>query len=125
VSKRVLVVDDDDAGLRLVGAILSDAGFDVDLRESGAAALELLGESRPDAMVVDLVMPRMDGFEFLLQARSIPNAKGVPVIVMTASRTVGDLTVGAFGVQAAVEKPFELDELVGLVSRVLAEEPEG
>lgn len=80
----VLVVDDQPANLQLVGSQLAAAGFDVMPARSGAQALARIQAQRPDLMLLDLLMPEMDGFEVLARLRADPQLAALPVIVLTA-----------------------------------------
>lgn len=81
---HVLVVDDDPATRELTGAILSRRGYDVTLADSGAAALERMRVERPDALVLDLMMPGLSGFDVLARMAEQPTLCAVPVVVLTA-----------------------------------------
>ena len=81
---RALVVDDD-AGIRsLFQRALTDDGWTVDEAENGAIALNLAGKNRPDLVLLDLMMPVMDGFEFVMHYRKLPGCRVTPIIVVTA-----------------------------------------
>jgi CheY-like chemotaxis protein len=84
----ILVVDDDPGSLKLVAAALQQLGYQTQCERDGAVALRSLRESLPAAVILDLVMPGMNGFEFLEQLRREPSGRRVPVIVWT----VKDLT---------------------------------
>src|SRR5207245_7484731 len=79
----VLVVDDDPGCLRLMEATLGRSGFQTICRQDGEAALKAAAESRPVAVVLDLIMPRVDGFEFLERFRRTEAGRRTPVIVWT------------------------------------------
>jgi PAS domain S-box-containing protein len=88
--RRVLIVDDNAPDLRLAQAALHAAGYDIDGTTDPAAALDALASALPDAVVVDLLMPKFDGFEFIERLRSIAAARQLPLVVWT----VKDLTEG-------------------------------
>jgi hypothetical protein len=83
-SKKVLVVDDDPKSLKLVEAMLARLGYEPICRDNGEAALGAVEAERPAAVVLDLLMPGMDGFAFLDRLRRIPGNRRTPVIVWTA-----------------------------------------
>jgi len=85
----VLVVDDDAPSLRLMAATLAGFGFPTTCVQAGDEGLRAANETPPIAVVLDLMMPHMDGFEFLDRFRQLPHCRRVPVIVWT----VKDLTV--------------------------------
>ena len=89
-SSKVLVVEDDEETRELTRRILETEGFAVIEAEHGRDALDRLGEAVPDLIILDLMMPVMDGFEFMTELRSVPEWRTIPVIVSTAK----DLTPG-------------------------------
>lgn len=113
----ILVVDDD-AGIReLITDTLSDEGYAVVTAPDGAAALVMLDEWQPSLILLDLLMPLMDGDEFLRRYHERPGAH-VPVVVFSASGP-GRIARAAAQVEADafLAKPFDLDDLLGLVTR--------
>jgi PAS domain S-box-containing protein len=96
---RVLVVDDDERACKLMAATLAQANYQVDCCERGASALALARASPPGAVVLDLTMPEMDGFQFLEQLRCIEGCVSLPVIVWTSrdltEKEMSRLSVGA------------------------------
>jgi CheY-like chemotaxis protein len=92
-NDNILVVDDDAGALKLMEATLSRMGYRVDCRQDPASALADLGGQRPAAVILDLLMPEMDGFEFLAHFRQDPENRDIPVIVWTMKDlTVDDLS---------------------------------
>ena len=81
---KVLVVDDDRRIRNLLVANLSDDGYDVTEAKDGKAALELALHERPDILLLDVMMPEMDGFEVLKRLRETPTTQAIPVILLTA-----------------------------------------
>jgi CheY-like chemotaxis protein len=82
--RHLLVVDDDPHVADLVRQSLEDEGYQIDVAGDGQAALELMRERRPDAILLDLLMPRMDGFELIAALQKDPERRAIPVIVLTA-----------------------------------------
>lgn len=117
MKQNVLVVDDDPRILRLVRVNLERAGFNVISATSGPAALEQLAAEPPDAVVLDITMPGMDGFAVTERVREISN---IPIIMLTAmgeqSQKVHGLEIGA---DDYMTKPFDPDELVARVKALL------
>jgi two-component system KDP operon response regulator KdpE len=117
IKQSILVVDDDPRLLRLVRVNLEKAGFTVTTASSGAAALEQFDLEVPDAMVVDVTMPGMDGFTLTQRIREASN---VPIIFLTAmgeqSQKVRGLELGA---DDYITKPFDPDELVARMRALL------
>ncbi len=111
----VLVVDDEINLCRILGAKLAKSGYDVVAVHDGVQAVEKVSESDFDVLLLDLILPKMDGLTALGKIRSMRSA--LPVIVMTACESADALEQArAHGVSAYVNKPFDLDSLVNLVA---------
>ena len=118
VAPRVLVVDDDPAIREFVGQALEEEGYEVRLAINGQDALSTLIEWQPDLIVLDLMMPTMDGWTFRDRQREIESLADIPVIVMSAARNLdghNDRLVPA----AILPKPFDLDRLLTETERLL------
>ena len=116
----LFVADDDPLLLGLLEHKLKGAGFRVETAEDGLSAFEAMRRTRPDAVVLDALMPVMDGFETLQRIKADPTLKGVPVVMLTALRqeehVLNALKLGAADFLA---KPFSPDELLARLSRLL------
>jgi signal transduction histidine kinase len=119
---RVLLVDDDPEILEATGQLLREWGYSVDEARDGATALELARDSRPDLMLIDLMMPVMDGWTLIGRIRAENVAPGVPLVVFSADRDAREKG-RKLEADAAVRKPFELEELQELLERLLAPKP--
>jgi two-component system KDP operon response regulator KdpE len=117
LQHRILLVDDDPNLLRLVAEQLRDDGFDVTTARDGAEALRILERAWPDLLIVDLMMPRIDG---LTLARRVKERADLPVIVLSAIDS-GDSKASALEAVAEdyVTKPFHYPELRARIHRVL------
>ncbi len=114
---RVLVVDDEAMVTEVVGRYLQREGFDVDLATDGEDALRLAREHRPDLIVLDLMLPKIDGLEV---CRSIRRDSDVPIIMLTAKGEEMDRIVGLeLGADDYVVKPFSPRELLARIKAVL------
>jgi two-component system response regulator MtrA len=110
---RVLVVDDDTALAEMLGIVLSGEGFDPVFCADGDAALEVFRTSRPDLVLLDLMLPGRDGVEVCRQIRA---ESGVPIVMLTARTDTGDIVLGLeSGADDYVVKPFKPKELVARV----------
>jgi two-component system, OmpR family, response regulator len=117
-SPRLLVVDDEATILELLSGSLRLAGFEVVTAANGAAAVRAAAASRPDLVLLDVMLPDGDGFEALRRIRS--GGADVPVIFVTARDEVPDRVKGfAVGGDDYVTKPFSLEELLGRIRAVL------
>lgn len=112
----VLVVDDQPANIQAVGGLLTQAGFDVMPATSGAQALERIGQRMPDLVLLDMMMPGMDGFAICERIRTEPRTAMLPVMFLTAASNPESL-VRAFQAGAVdyVTKPFVAEELLARV----------
>ncbi len=114
---RILVVDDQPANLRAVSALLTRHGYAVVTADSGEKALAIAAEVRPDLMLLDMMMPGMDGFALLQEIKQDAQLRRVPVVFLTAAQE-RELLVRAFDAGAVdyVTKPFMPEELIARVS---------
>jgi CheY-like chemotaxis protein len=116
---RVLVVDDEPDVLLMLRMSLEDEGYDVVLAPDGQAGLERLAEHRPDLVLLDLMMPVLDGWAVL--ERKKRDGDDTPVLVLSAKSDPADIDRAlALGAVDYVGKPFDLDRLMALVASVLA-----
>jgi two-component system response regulator MprA len=115
---RILVVDDDRAVRESLRRSLEFNGYQVELASDGAQALESIIASRPDAMVLDVMMPRLDGLEVARRLRS--TGDDLPILVLTARDTVSDRVSGLdAGADDYLPKPFALEELLARLRALL------
>jgi two-component system, chemotaxis family, chemotaxis protein CheY len=116
--KCILVVDDDETVREAITETLELEGYRVDSAADGLQALEKVKTAAPDAIVLDLMMPVMDGFTFLEQCRRDELCPGTPIVVTSAVHQLAK-TASALHVDACLAKPFDLDELLAIVERLL------
>lgn len=117
--KRILVADDDPAIGRLLERVLNRE-FDVVVASDGRGALALAGQIRPHLMILDVMMPAMDGFTLAAQVRLIPELKSTPIIFLTARDTPLDTIKGIqAGARHYLTKPFKIDDLTAKVKKTL------
>lgn len=116
-KNRIMVVDDEPKILRFIAANLKSVGYEVQTFMRGQEALENYDLINPDLVLLDIMMPAMDGFELLKRLRSF---SGVPVIMLTACGDSGDKVLGLnSGADDYLTKPFSLEELFARVNAVL------
>ncbi|MFI4977231.1 MAG: response regulator transcription factor [Solirubrobacterales bacterium] len=122
---RVLVVDDDRAVREALRRVLTLAGYEVQTADGGAAAIELVVQAVPDAVVLDLGMPDVDGLEVCRRLRLLGNR--VPILMLTAREEVSDRVAGLdAGADDYLVKPFDVDELKARLRALLRRSgPEG
>ncbi|MEX2373803.1 MAG: response regulator [Dehalococcoidia bacterium] len=122
MAERILVIDDDSSILALVCSLLRDVGYDVTGVSDATEGLRLIQSARPDLIVLDMRMPKMDGWQFSSQL--VERGIDIPVVVMTAAQDARRWAqeINAIGY---VEKPFDIDRLLDEVQRVLGREQPG
>jgi two-component system response regulator MprA len=117
LTKRILIVEDDDAIRHLVADALQEAGYAVATATDGYDALDQIEQHPPDAILLDLMLPAMDGWSFLESFRSRACADGIPVGILSGAPILLK-TADAWGIQVAIGKPFALEALVSQVERL-------
>lgn len=120
MAKNVLIVDDDATMVNLLSTILDLEGFKTQKALSGQEALDLIGEELPDMVLLDIMMPGIDGFEVLARLRNEPRTEKLPVILLTAKTEDRDMFEGwKKGADEYVTKPFDPLELVKIINSVI------
>jgi two-component system alkaline phosphatase synthesis response regulator PhoP/two-component system response regulator RpaA len=120
IMAHILAVDDDNEVLQTLGRVLKSEGYDVSLASSAAEGLRFLERRLPDVMILDIIMPEMDGITFCRQLRRDPRFIALPVLFLTAKGGTDDIVNGLdAGADDYVVKPFELAELRARVAALL------
>ena len=112
---RILIVDDEPMVRETIAQVLRDEGYTVEVADDGRDALIKLDAHRPDAVLLDLMMPGMNGRQFLTALREERGDETLPVVVMTAVHGVGERAL-SLGATDIVEKPFDVDDLLNKVA---------
>ena len=116
-SMRILAVDDDRNNLKMIAFLLKEEGYAVSTAEDGVTALKLADSEHPDLVILDVMMPQMDGFEV---CRQIRQTMDVPIIILSAKGETADRVAGLeLGADDYLPKPFEPSELLARVRAVL------
>ena len=113
--RTVLIVDDDPGVLEVLELALDAEGYQVVLARNGREGLERATTIRPHLLVVDLMMPIMDGWQLVREFRKQERVEETPVIILSAAHNV-EQAARDLGVQAVVSKPFNLDDLLDLIA---------
>lgn len=120
MSRRVLVVDDSASVRQMISSTLKAAGYDVVTASDGQEALDLTGRLRPDAVITDQNMPRLDGLGFCRAFRARPENQGVPVVFLsTESEEAVRQKARAAGAIGWMVKPFDQQKLLGVMRRLV------
>lgn len=123
---KILVVDDDPDDLKMISMILGPEGYQVVTAENGREALQKVEAEDPDLIILDVMMPELDGFAACAKLKSSPDHKGIPVILLTAvAKHIHETKYPLNGVLRAeaeeyLEKPTKPEDLLEAVARMLA-----
>lgn len=118
--RKVLVVDDLQSELDRISCLLQKAGIDVVKAQDGEEAIQKIQEEIPDLVILDVIMPRANGFEVIRELRDDDRTKSLPIIICTQKNTDIDKIWGMeIGADAYVTKPFDSQQLLNIVQRFL------
>ena len=124
MTQSILVVDDDPDTLTLIGLTLQRRGFEVFKAQSGPQALALLEHDKPDLIVLDVMMPQMDGYEVCREIKANPHTAHLPVVMLTAkAQTASQLEGFRVGAIDYITKPVHPQELITRIQSVLEQTP--
>ncbi len=116
MTKRILIVDDEFGIVEALTDVLGEEGYAVSSARNGKDGLKRVEETKPDLLLVDYMMPVMDGLELIEQLKAHKDG-AIPIILMTAVKK--DQLPTGFKVQAVLQKPFGVDELLDLVKQLI------
>ena len=118
VSIKVMVIDDSNTIRRTAEALLKKAGYDVYTAGDGFEAMSVITDRRPDIIFVDIMMPRLDGYQTCLLIKNNKDFKNIPVIMLSSKDGLFDKARGRIaGSEEHVNKPFTQEELVEVITR--------
>ena len=121
-QKRILICDDDPAILRVLQVNLEVEGYETLLAHHGEEALKVAQDEHPDLVILDIMMPRMDGYQTCEAIKSNPATKDIPVVFLSAKAQDSDIEKGkTYEVVDYLTKPFDPDTLIEVVERVLGD----
>jgi CheY-like chemotaxis protein len=120
---RILLVEDDSSLRDTLADVLSDEGFEVAAAANGREALDKLAASHPDLILLDLVMPVMDGWAFREEQRKIPDLASIPTVVLSATSPIDAPGLQALDAEAVLSKPVRMERLIGALRALLQEPP--
>ncbi|WP_016948938.1 response regulator transcription factor [Anabaena sp. PCC 7108] len=121
MTAQLLLVDDEPGLREAVKEYLQESGFSVQTASNAREGWDLMQQNTPDLVISDIMMPQVDGYQFLKQLRDDPRFQAMPVVFLTAKGMTGDRIQGyQAGVDAYLPKPFDPDELVAIIENLLA-----
>lgn len=124
MSKRILIVDDEPNIVISLEFLMKREGFEAEIAADGEAALDALARNRPDLVVLDVMLPKMNGFEVCRQIRANPDSRDVKILMLTAKGRETEVARGlGLGADAYVTKPFSTKDLVAQIKRLLGSGP--
>ena len=120
-KKQIMVVDDEKNLLLLMHEVLENAGFDVLMAESGQECLEKLKKVKPDLIIMDMMMPKMSGYDTIRKIREDPKTKDLRIIILTVSRIaeVSKFQLSKFKILDYINKPFDIKEIVDKINKIV------
>lgn len=115
-SKKILIVEDEESLLKLESILLSSKGYSVVGVMDGKAALEEVKINRPDLVVLDIMLPEMDGFEVCRRIKENPATSSIPIVMLTAKKSSNDVERGKqSGAEAYITKPFKSAKVIEVI----------
>lgn len=122
MTKKVLIVDDEENIVISMEFLIRQAGYELQIARNGEEALDKVGSFGPDLILLDVMMPKINGFEVCRRIRENPTWQAIKIIMLTAKGREVEVTKGlALGVNSYVIKPFSTKELMAEVKRILGE----
>ncbi len=122
MKKTILIVDDEPSIVITLEYLMKHAGHDVVTARDGLQALDCLAESKPDLMILDVMMPNKNGFEVCEEVRSDDRFADMPIVILSAKSSEAEINRGlALGADAYITKPFSTHDLVERVNSLLNE----
>ena len=120
-KKRILIVEDEESLLKLESILLTSKGYDVTGVTNGQDALDSLAENPSDLVLLDIMLPQIDGFEVCRRIKENPQTRDIPVIMLTAKKSREDMARGEkVGVDWYITKPFKSVMVIETIQRFLA-----
>lgn len=125
MAKRVLLAEDEPNIVESLTFLMERAGFDISAESDGRVALEMALSNTPDILILDVMLPELDGYEILRQLRADPRTERLPILMLTAKGQREDReTALECGADLFITKPFSNSEIVAAVKQLAAGRPE-
>ena len=120
-KKKILIVEDEESLLKLESILLTSKGYEVKGVSNGQAALDALAEDLPDLVLLDIMLPEIDGFEVCRRIKANSATRHIPVIMLTAKKSREDMARGeTVGADWYITKPFKSAMVIETIQRFLA-----
>jgi DNA-binding response OmpR family regulator len=121
VKRKILIVEDEESLLKLESILLTSKGYEVRGVTNGQAALDAVAEELPDLVLLDIMLPEIDGFEVCRRIKSNPDTRHLPIIMLTAKKSREDMARGEkVGADWYITKPFKSAMVIETIQRFLA-----
>jgi DNA-binding response OmpR family regulator len=117
---KIMIVEDDEDLHVLYGLYLQSADYDILRAYNGAEALAFLDSEKPDLIILDLIMPVMDGEEFFVKLRKERKMTDIPVIIASVNEKIPDHLFALGNLRAVLKKPFTVEKLTGEIKKILS-----
>lgn len=125
-KNRILVVEDEESLLKLESILFTSKGYQVTGVRGGVDALRSISQDRPDLVVLDIMLPDMDGFEVCRSIKEDPETRSIPVVMLTAKKSSRDLEAGRVaGADAYITKPFKSVKVLEVIGGLLGNQATG
>ena len=119
-KQKILIVEDEESLLKLESILLTSKGYDVRGVGNGQEALDAIAEEKPDLVLLDIMLPEIDGFEVCQRIKDDPDTKDIPVIMLTAKKSREDMARGEkVGADWYITKPFKSVMVIETIQRFL------
>ncbi len=120
IKKKILIVEDEESLLKLESILLTSKGYDVEGAMNGQSALESVANFKPDLVLLDIMIPEIDGFEVCKRIKNNPATKDIPVIMLTAKKSREDMSRGEqVGADWYITKPFKSAVVIEIIQKFL------
>ena len=120
-KKKILVVEDEETLLKLQSILLTIRGYNVEGVMDGQAALEAVATMKPDLIMLDIMLPKIDGFEVCRQVKANEESRHIPVIMLTAKNSREDFVMGEqAGADLYITKPYKSSMVIESIQRLLS-----
>jgi len=118
--KKILVIDDDPVHIKLTGTVLTSKGFEVLTSNEAPAGLDKALTQKPDLIILDVMMPIVNGYNFCRLLKTQDDQKNIPVILLTSRASDKDKQIGEeVGANAYLTKPFKTEDLLNTINQLL------